>query len=260
MPNVLARGMTAFTDPSAADVAHRARVELAAAHRLIARAGLDDGIWNHLSLAVPGRDDRFLLKPHGLLFGEVRASDLIVVDLEGALVEGTGRWEPTAFYIHSRLHRARPDLRCVMHGHMPHASALSALSENRLLPVTQDCLRFHGRVGYYDDYNGLALDEAEGDRMVAALGSHDVLFLAHHGVLVGGATVAEALYLMHYLEVACRAQLLAASASAGRPRLVSDEIASLASRQLNRNRAEDAALHLAAYQRVLDREQPDYRT
>lgn len=242
-----------------ADADQQARIELAAAHRLIARAGLDDGIWNHLSLALPGRDDRFLLKPHGLLFSEVRASDLIVVDLDGALIQGTGRWEPTAFYIHSRLHRARPELRCVMHGHMPYSTALGAARENRLLPVTQDCLRFYGRVGYYDDYNGLALDEAEADRMVAALGTYDLLFLAHHGVLVGGTTVAEALYLMHYLEVACRAQLLAASASGGLPRLVSEPVAALASRQLNRNRAEDAALHLAAYQRLLDREQRDYR-
>jgi ribulose-5-phosphate 4-epimerase/fuculose-1-phosphate aldolase len=243
-----------------ADADQQARIELAAAHRLIARAGLDDGIWNHLSLALPGRDDRFLLKPHGLLFSEVRASDLIVVDLDGALIQGTGRWEPTAFYIHSRLHRARPELRCVMHGHMPYSTALGAARENRLLPVTQDCLRFYGRVGYYDDYNGLALDEAEADRMVAALGTYDLLFLAHHGVLVGGTTVAEALYLMHYLEVACRVQLLAASASGERPRLVNAEVAALASRQLNRNRVADAALYLAACQRLLDREQADYRT
>jgi ribulose-5-phosphate 4-epimerase/fuculose-1-phosphate aldolase len=115
-------------------------------------------------------------------------------------------------------------------------------------------------VGYYDDYNGLALDEAEADRMVAALGTYDLLFLAHHGVLVGGTTVAEALYLMHYLEVACRVQLLAASASGERPRLVNAEVAALASRQLNRNRVADAALYLAACQRLLDREQADYRT
>ncbi len=180
MPGRTARGSV---EPGLESAERRARVDLAAAHRLIARAGLDDGIWNHLSLALPGRTDRFLLKPHGLLFGEVRASDLIVVDLDGRLIEGAGRWEPTAFYIHSRLHRARPELRCVMHGHMPYATALSAARDNRLLPVTQDCLRFHGRVGYYDDYNGLALDESEGDRMVAALGAHDVLFMAHHGVL-----------------------------------------------------------------------------
>lgn len=237
-----------------------ARIELAAAYRLAAREGLDDGIWNHFSLAVPGSDDRFLLKPHGLLFGEVTAGKLITVDLEGRLIAGQGLWEPTAFYIHARLHRARPDLRCVMHSHMPHLAALTACQDYRLLPLSQDSLRFYDRLAYYDDYNGLALDEAEGDRMVAALGERSILVLANHGVLVGAPSVAEAFYDLHYLELACRLQLLARMmANGGALRLIDSAVADRTVRDLRRNIATDAALHLAAYRRVLDREEPDYR-
>lgn len=235
-------------------------MELAAAHRLAARAGWDDGIWNHFTLALPGRDDRFLLKPHGLLFSEVTASRLIVVDLDGGLVEGEGVWEPTAFYIHGRLHRAFPALRCVLHTHMPWASALMACRENRLLPVTQDALRFEGRIAYDDAYHGLALGPEEGDRMVAAMQGRDILMMANHGVLVGGATVADAIYSLHYLETACAAQGRArqmAGPEGMRP--VEPATAALAAGQLNRNRLADAALHLAAFMRVLDREEPDYR-
>lgn len=239
----------------------QARIELAAAYRLVARDGLDDGIWNHLSLAVPGHADRFLLKPHGLLFSEVTASALITVDHEGQRLSGDGLWEPTAFYIHARIHRARPDLICVMHSHMPHLAALAACEDKRLLPLSQDSLRFHDRLAYYDTYNGLALDEAEGDRMVAALGTRNILVLANHGVLVGGPSVAEALYDLHYLELACRLQMLARQmAGGGALQLVAPEIAARTVRELRRNIAADAALHLAAHMRLLDREQPDYRT
>ncbi len=241
------------------DAAERgAREDLAAIYRLAAREGLDDGIWNHFTLALPGRDDRFLLKPHGLLFSEVSASNLIVVDLDGALVEGAGRWEPTAFYIHARLHRAFPAMRCVLHAHMPYAAGL-ANAGARLLPISQDSLRHHGRVAYYDDFNGLALDEAEADRMVAALAGHEILIMRHHGVLVGADTAAEAFYILHYLEVACRMQAMAMAFTGGAaPPLVSGAVADLTQRQMNRNRPADAALHLAAYKRVLDRENPGY--
>jgi ribulose-5-phosphate 4-epimerase/fuculose-1-phosphate aldolase len=247
--------------PANAESEAAARLELAAAYRLAAREGLDDGIWNHFSLALPGRDDRFLLKPHGLLFSEVRASDLIIVDLDGQRLSGQGLWEPTAFYIHARLHRARPHLRCVMHSHMPHLAALAACGDKRLLPLSQDSLRFYGRLAYYERYNGLALDEAEGDRMVEALGDHSILILANHGVLVGAPDVARAFYDLHYLEQACRLQLLSRQMAAGGPlQPIDPETARRTAHDLNRNVAADAALHLAAYRRRLEREEPDYRT
>ena len=236
-----------------------AREDLAAIYRLAAREGLDDGIWNHFTLAIPGRDDRFLLKPHGLLFSEVSASNLIVVDLDGAMVAGEGLWEPTAFYIHARLHKAFPAMRCVVHAHMPFASGL-ANAGARLLPISQDSLRHYGQVAYYDDFNGLALDEAEGDRMVAAMGGCEILIMRHHGVLVGAATAAEAFYILHYLEVACRMQATAMQFTGGAtPESVPQAVAQLTHSQMNRNRPIDAAMHLAAYKRVLDRENPGYR-
>ncbi|WCT74355.1 class II aldolase/adducin family protein [Sphingomonas naphthae] len=234
------------------------RVELAAAYRILALEGLDDGIWNHLSCAIPGTD-HFLLKPHGLLFCEVTASNLIVVALDGALIRGEGMWEPTAFTIHSRVHAAFPDLPCVMHLHPPHATALACAEENRLLPLSQDCLRFIGRLGYFDEYGGLALAPEEGNRMVAALAGNTTLMMANHGVLTTGRTVAEALYDMHYIEVACAAQALAVqSAIGGRVRLVDPETAALTHAQINRNRLKDATMHLAAQMRLLDRAGSDY--
>lgn len=235
------------------------RIALAAAYRLVAREGLDDGIWNHLSAAVPGEPGHFLLKPHGLFFEEVRASHLIVIDIDGALIRGDGAWEPTAFYIHSRLHHARPDLACVMHAHMPFAGALVATEPGRLLPLTQDSLRFYERIGYYENYSGLALDAQEGDAMVAALGSHDLLLMANHGVLVGAATIADAFYQLRYLEQAARYQALALGAAIGGSlRPVTEAIARRSCAQLNRHRPADAALHFAAARRMLDREGQDY--
>lgn len=238
----------------------RARVELAAAYRIAALEGLDDGIWNHFSLSMPGATGRFLLKPHGLLFSEVRASDLIVVDLDGKLLEGSGNWEPTAFYIHSRVHAACPEAVCVFHTHMPYATALACTRNNRILPVTQNSMRFWGRVGYYDDYGGLVLGVEESDRMVAALKGHDVLMLANHGVLVNGRTVADAVYNLHYLELACRDQVLATQAAgADAIRTVPADVAQMTFGQLNRNRLGDADTYFAALLRTLDRVSPDYR-
>lgn len=245
---------------STASERQRAREHLAAAYRIAALEGLDDGIWNHFSMAVPGAEDTFLLKPHGLLFSEVRASDLIVVDLEGNMIEGKGKWEPTAFYIHSRVHRASPKFACVFHTHMPYTTAVACSKNNRLQMVTQNCMRFWGRVGYYDDYGGLVLGVQEADRMVAALAGNDVLLLASHGVLVTASTVADAVYNLHYLEVACKDQVMAVQAAGNDGvRIVPPDVAELACRQLNRNRLGDAEVHFEAMQRTLDRVMPGYR-
>ena len=238
----------------------RARVELAAAYRIAALEGLDDGIWNHFSTMVPGTSDRFLIKPHGLLFSEVTASNLIVVDLDGNLIEGNGAWEPTAFFIHSRIHKALPHASCVFHTHMPYATALACCDDDALLPVTQNTMRFHGRVGYFREFGGLALSHDEGDRMAAAIDGNDVLLMSNHGVIVTGRSIAEAVYDLHYLEVAARDQVLALQAACGRGlRLVAPETVALTTRQLNRNRSQDAAVYLAAMTRVLDAQGSGYR-
>jgi ribulose-5-phosphate 4-epimerase/fuculose-1-phosphate aldolase len=241
------------------DAVRRARVELAAAYRIAALEHLDDGIWNHFSAAVPGQPGHFLLKPHGPLFSEVTASSLIVVDLDGNIVEGDGHWNPTAFYIHGRMHAALPDAHIVFHTHMPHATAVACTQSNRLLPLTQNSMRFHGRVASYNDYGGLALGEEEADRMVAALDGRPILMMANHGVLVTAATIADAVYNLHYLELACRDQILAVQAATGDAlRLIPDDVAALTCEQLSRHRLRDAEIHLAAMLRVLDRVNPGY--
>lgn len=239
---------------------HRARVELAAAYRIVARQGLDDGIWTHFSLQVPGTTDRFLLKPHGLLFEEVSANNLIVVDLQGNLIEGDGNWEPTAFYIHSRIHAALPHAKCILHGHTPYAMALGNVVDDRLPMMGQTAVRFRNRVAYYNNYDGLAMDAVSGDRICAAMRGKDILVMAHHGITVVGTTVADALYSLHYFELACRdlahARLMAAGTSI---KELSDEVAEATFKQLEEERRDYAQTHLDAYMRQLDRECPEYR-
>jgi ribulose-5-phosphate 4-epimerase/fuculose-1-phosphate aldolase len=235
----------------------RARLELAAAYRIAALEGMDDGVFNHFSLEVPGEQERFLLKPFGPLFSETTASGLIKIDLEGRIVAGDGVWEPTAFHIHSRIHCAVPRARCVMHTHMPYATALTSLAEMGILPVNQSSMRFVRRFATLESYGGLALDAAEGDRIVAAFQEKDVLLMANHGVMVIGEDVARCLYDLHYLEVAARDQWLALATN--RPhRLVAEEVIELTARQMVDEREMAAAVHLAAMIRRLDRENPGY--
>jgi ribulose-5-phosphate 4-epimerase/fuculose-1-phosphate aldolase len=238
------------------DEIRQARIDLAAAFRLADRLGLGEGICNHFSLMVPGRSDRFLLNRYGLHWSEITASSLLVVDGEGRLIEGDEAPEPTAFYIHGRLHRANAHARCVLHTHMPYATALTMVEDGRLEMAHQNALRFVGQIAYDDSYNGPALDEAEGDRMVAALGDKRVLFLANHGVIVVGASVAEAFDELYYLERACQTQILAQSM--GRPlRLVSGQIQNRTYRQYERERP-SLARHFEALKRLLDRDSPNY--
>jgi ribulose-5-phosphate 4-epimerase/fuculose-1-phosphate aldolase len=239
------------TDPGAA-----ARIDLAAAFRLAARLGLHEGICNHLSLAVPGTHDRFLLNPYGLHWSEIRAGDLLEVDAAGKVLAGRGTAEATALFIHSRIHRGNARANCVMHTHMPQATALTTLANGRLDWISQTSAKFYGRVAYYDCYNGLALDDAEGDRMCAALGDKAVLFLANHGVIVTADTVAEAFDDLYYLEHACQLQLLAYRT--GRPlRRLSDAVVRQTAQQMQAD-AVSAVDHFAALKRLLDRDEPDY--
>ena len=229
-----------------------ARIDLAAALRWAARLGLSEGICNHFSLAVPGAEDHFLINPQGLHWAEITPADLVVVDAHGRKVEGRYGVEPTAFFIHGAIHRGARRPHCVMHTHMPYATALTVVHGGRLEWASQNALKFYGRVAYDDGYNGLALDEAEGERMCAKLGDADVLFLANHGVIVCGASVAATFDDLYYLERACMLQSLAAGS--GKPlKVVPDALAQKTARQMARE-SQQAELHLAALKRLLDRE------
>lgn len=235
----------------------QARIDLAAALRMAVRLGMHEGICNHFSVMLPGADC-FLLNPYGLHWAEIRASDLLVVDGEGRVLEGDGEAEATAFYIHSCIHRANPRATCVLHTHMPYATALTMIEDGRLEWAGQSALAFYDDVAYDRIYNGLVLDRSEGDRLAAALGDKRVLFLAHHGVIVIGRSVAEAFTDLYYLERACQAQVLAMST--GRRLL---EVPTAVAETFNRNSTEWArmsGLHFAALKRLLDRDEPDYAT
>src|SRR6476660_2848942 len=188
-------------------VEQAARIDLAAAFRLAVRLDLHEGVCNHFSVMLP--DGNFLLNRYGLHWSEVTAGNLLALDADGRVLAGEGEYEKTAFYIHSRIHLANPHAACVLHTHMPNATALTLLEDGRLEMVEQNALRFHDDIAYDDTYNGLVVDQAEGDRLASVLGAKRVLFLANHGVIVVGPTVAEAFDSIYYLERACRRQVLA---------------------------------------------------
>lgn len=243
-------------DRSAAGAERTARVELAAAFRLAARMELHEGACNHFSAMLPdGR--RFLLNRFGLHWSEVTASSLLALDAEGNILEGDGEYEPTAFYIHSRIHLAHPRAGCVLHTHMPYATALTLLEGARLEMAEQNALRFHDDIAYDSVYNGLVLDSAEGDRLARVLGAKRILFLSNHGVIVVGANVAEAFDLLYGLERACRVQVLARG-TRGKLKALRPELVRETCRRMAADAPRYAAAHFAALQRMLEREEPEY--
>lgn len=189
------------------------RRDLAAAYRLAALFGWDDTLYTHFSVRLPGPEPRFLINPFGLFFEEIRASDLIVVDLHGKVVEGCADYNVAGFTIHSAVHMARDDAHCVIHTHTLAGMAVAA-QDDGLLQLNQISTEFHQQVGYHP-YEGVALDLDERLRIQASLGDNIALILRHHGLLSVGASVADAFYVMHYLNSACEIQL--AATQSGRP-------------------------------------------
>jgi ribulose-5-phosphate 4-epimerase/fuculose-1-phosphate aldolase len=235
----------------------QARIDLAACFRMAARLGMHEGICNHFSCLVPGRDDLFLVNPHGLMFREITASSLLVCDFDGAVLEGEGQPEATAFFIHARLHLRLPRARAAFHTHMPNATALSMVEGEPLAWAGQTALKFYGRTAVDEQYSGLALDTAEGDRIAATLGDADIVFLRNHGVMVVGPTIAEAWDDLYYLERAADVQIRALST--GRPLIaVPADIAALTARQIRAGDPESARLHLESIKRILTNEEPEF--
>jgi ribulose-5-phosphate 4-epimerase/fuculose-1-phosphate aldolase len=233
-----------------------ARIDLAAAFRLAVRLELHEGVCNHFSVMLAD-GKRFLLNAYGLHWSEVSASNLLALDAAGKVLEGEGEYEKTAFYIHSRIHLGNPRATCVLHTHMPYATALTLLEGGRLEMVEQNALRFHDDIAYDDTYNGLVVDDAEGDRLARVLGGKRVMFLANHGVIVVGPTVAEAFDALYYLERACRLQVLARSMG-GKLRAVRPEVVRTAYRMMLADAPKYAGAHFGALKRILDREEPGY--
>lgn len=233
-----------------------ARIDLSAALRWAARLGLSEGVCNHFSLAAPGLADRFLINPQGLHWSEITPADILLVEGKGKVIEGRHTVEPTALFIHARIHKSKRAPACVLHTHMPFATALTMLEGSRLEPASQNALRFYGKVAYDEEYNGLVLDKAEGDRIASRLGDADVLFLANHGVIVCGETVAWAFDDLYYLERACMAQVLAQGTGKLLKRL-SHGTALATAKQITSDR-QQSDLHFAALKRLLDRDEPSW--
>ena len=245
-------------DPDHEPTERELREDLAAAYRLVALFGMTDLVFTHLSARVPGPGHRFLVNPYGMLFEEITASSLVLVDAEGEPQQETS-WpvNPAGFVIHSAVHLGRPDARCVMHTHTLAGMAVAA-QRTGLLPLNQISMEFDGRVAFHE-YEGVAADDnlSERERLARDLGDMPCMVLRHHGLLTVGRTVAEAFYWMHYLEQSCRIQL--AAQAGGVP------LALPSAETVGRTRAQfgdgphKGWLPWQALRRKLDREQPDYR-
>ena len=187
------------------------RVDLACAYRMVAHYGWDDLIFTHLSARIPGPEHHFLLNPYNLMFEEVTASSLVKVDVQGNPVEPTPFFtNPAGFTIHSAIHMARDDAHAVMHLHTPHGQAVSAHAEG-LLPLTQTAMAVRGDLAFHD-YEGIAVDLGERERLVADLGGKNAMILRNHGTLAVGKNVGECFVRLYFLERACQAQIMALSA------------------------------------------------
>lgn len=235
------------------------RVDLAAAYRLAALNGWDDTIYTHVSAAVPDEEGVYLINPYGLLFEEVCASNLVKINTRAEKLDDSPySVNPTGFAIHGAIHAARASARCVLHLHSEWGLAL-AMVPGGLLPTTQHAMRLFQRLGRHA-YEGLALSEAEGLRLVQNLGELDGLILENHGTLTVGRTVAEAWMLMHHLERAARAQLRAMAATGGQVLMAKDEVAARTYTQWTGDGSErDGDAEWPALLRKLDKIDPSYR-
>lgn len=234
-----------FHDP----VVEKQRADLALALRAAAHFGIGEGVCNHFSVALDGEDGLFLLNPRGLMWSEVEGDDIVIVDAAGSVVAGRHPVEPTAMFIHAAIHRIARKT-CVLHTHMPYATALT-LTEDCGLDTTlsQNAMRYHGRVALDREYNGLALGPEEGERIAHALAGRDIGFLGNHGVVVCGERIDYAFDDLYYLERACASQVLAGSTGrALRP--VAIELAQKVADQVQGERLQ-SELFFAALRRTL---------
>ncbi len=245
----------------------RVRVDLAALYRLVAREGWDDLIYTHISARVPGPEHHFLLNPYGYFFEEITASSLVKVDLDGNVLQDTPYFVNAAgFTIHSAIHAAREDAQFVMHLHTDDGCAVSAQQEG-LLPLTQHALITLPRLAYHD-YEGIALNLDERERLVADLGDQSVMLLRNHGTLALGPTAAACWNAMYYLEKSCHQQVKALAAGRDKiliaPQAAQDEVLRQTG-AARANRAQSQAMNSGmgsllwpACLRRLDRELPGY--
>jgi ribulose-5-phosphate 4-epimerase/fuculose-1-phosphate aldolase len=235
----------------------QARVELACAFRWAARLDMHESIANHFSYAVNESGRQFLINPGGRHFSRIRASDLLLIDLDAPDASTSNATDPTAMALHSALHRNHKHARCLLHTHSRYATALACLQNPTLPPIEQNAMRFFERVAVDDGFDGMGLgDEAE--RVGHLLGDKPILLMGNHGVLVAASSIAQAFDDLYYFERACELYFIARSS--GLPlRVVSDEIARKTCQQWL-DYPNFAQQHFTALLEILDQEEPDYRT
>ena len=240
----------------------QARIDLAAAHRCAVMHGLHEGIFNHLTLRVPGSGDRYFQIPFGMHWSEVTASSFMEVGYDGEVKQGTGIVERSAYCIHAPMHRDMPQAGAVFHTHMPFASALTRLEDQTIQPIGQTELGTMMRTGYDDTYTGPAVQPEEGERLARLCGDHTVLLMANHGALTLGSNVAEAYDRLYYLERVAQVQLYAMWT--GRPlrplpeQVVEKTYSTYRGDVMRYGDRSNAEWHFDALKRILDRNEPDY--
>ncbi|MDY0881547.1 class II aldolase/adducin family protein [Dongia soli] len=249
----------ADNNTSDADLESRGRIDLAAAFRWFARLNMHESVANHLSFAVSPAGDRFLMNPRSKHFARMKASDLLLLATNDKdALSRPDAPDPTAWYIHGRLHAKLPQARCVMHLHSKYATALACLEDNRLYPIDQNTMRFYDDIAYDNAFGGMALSDDEGDRLASVIGTKSVLVMGNHGVLVVGKTVAQAFDALYYFERAAET-LLTCYATGKKLQIVSENVAILTARQWSdyTQLSED---HLREVKAILDVEEPEYRS
>src|SRR5688572_24726745 len=253
--------MSVHTLPAARvlDPVTQAKVHLAAAHRMAVLHELEEGIDNHFTVTVPGRENQYLILPFGFHWSEARASDMIVFEESGKTLEGEGVVELSAYCIHAPIHRIT-GAKVVLHTHQTWAVALNMLKENRLLPANQTAAFMCREIAYDDHYEGTADFPTEGERLAALMKGKSIVFMKNHGVLVTGDTVAAAYRRLYKLERVCRTQVLAMSTGKPLEVLSDDVVEKVQAPPVNdrHSRAERERLFFEAMMRILDRELPGY--
>ena len=234
------------------------RIDLAAMFRLAVLNDWHEGVANHFSAAVSADGKRFLINPRWVHFSRIRASDLILCDADDhSTMEREDAPDPSAWSIHSALHRALPQARVALHLHPPYLTALASLKDPRILPIDQTTARWHNRLAYDLSYGGIAHDADEGARIATTVGNHRAVLMGNHGVTTLGASVAEAFDAMYRLERAARTMVLAYSTGQERA-VMSDDLAEHTAEGWDTYKDAEIA-HFEEMKRVLDRDQPDYR-
>lgn len=237
----------------------KARCDLAALYRLVAIHGWDDLIFTHISARVPGPDHHFLINPYGVFFGEITASSLVKIDLDGNIVEPTEHFvNPAGFTIHSAIHAAREDARFVLHLHTDAGIAVAATKEG-LLPISQQALTILPRLAYHE-YEGIALDLGERERLVADLGDKSVMLLWNHGTLAVGDTAAQCWLGIYMLERSCQIQVMASAQGREHIRMAPDAAIETVRQQVMGTMNIAGPLAWPGCLRMVDRELPGYDT